>query len=60
MANNPPELLAINEELGDSFDDLINRCEAYKQVLLKRKHDIAEKVNRIWLFKGNLLQFNYL
>ncbi|XP_022164709.1 RAD50-interacting protein 1 [Myzus persicae] len=45
MANNPPELVAINEELGDSFDDLITRCEAYKQVLLKRKHDIAEKIN---------------
>ncbi|XP_060856696.1 RAD50-interacting protein 1 [Metopolophium dirhodum] len=45
MADNQPELVAINEELGHSFDDLINRCEAYKQVLLKRKHDIAEKIN---------------
>jgi len=57
MACNPLELVAINEELGDSFDDLITRCEAYKKVLLKRKHDIAEKVSRIWLFTGDSLQF---
>jgi len=60
MANNPSELVAINEKLGDSFDNLLTRCEAYKQVLLKRKHDITEQVSWIWLFTGNLLQINHL
>lgn len=47
MASNPSALIAINEELGDNFDDLITRCEKYKQVLQKRKHDITQKVSRI-------------
>jgi len=48
MDSNPATLIAINEELGNNFDDLITRCEKYKQVLLNRKHEITEKVTRIW------------
>ncbi|XP_060843962.1 RAD50-interacting protein 1 [Rhopalosiphum padi] len=45
MDSNPATLIAINEELGNNFDDLITRCEKYKQVLLNRKHEITEKIN---------------
>lgn len=45
MSCNTSPLNTINEELGDNFDNLIERCKTYREVLLKRNHDISENVS---------------
>lgn len=41
-------LTSINEELGDDFDSLVDKCKAYREIILKRKHDALEKVYNIF------------
>lgn len=45
MSNNLLTLTIINKDLGENFDNLIIKCREYKEVLLKEKLDITDKVN---------------
>lgn len=42
--NNMSIMVSINEELGNNFENLIDRCKEYREELLRRNHDITEKV----------------
>lgn len=48
MTDNLPTLVAINKELGNSFDNIIDRCKAYQTVLLKKQLEVTEKVTKIY------------
>lgn len=45
MSNNLSILITINEELGDNFDNLSDKCKKYKDILLKRQYEITENVS---------------
>lgn len=45
MSNNLSILVTINEELGDSFENLTDKCKRFKDVLLKRQYEITDNVS---------------
>ncbi|XP_025419598.1 RAD50-interacting protein 1 isoform X2 [Sipha flava] len=44
MSEHSTTLVTINEELGDNFDNLIDRCTEYRLVLLKQNRDVTEQI----------------
>ncbi|XP_050438401.1 RAD50-interacting protein 1 isoform X2 [Adelges cooleyi] len=44
MSNNLLTLDTINKHLGDDFDNIIDRCNNYKEVLLKNQNEVKNKI----------------